>query len=231
MANDIRLEYPIEFALPTQESSHGMPTPPIQLPDISDAERTPLVEQLLALIEALAETSHRQTETIQPLRDEIAVLKGEKPKPTFKPNGMEQQTDPEATDGSDGDGDGESKDKRPGSAKRHKTQDLIIHEACPIPPREVPAGARFKGYRDFVVQDLKIAPHKTRYRLEVWQAPDGEYLYGELPPTLQDGHFGPGLRAYVLYRHHQCHVTQNRCCANNGWNGASTSPRGRSMPC
>ena len=34
------------------------------------------------------------------------------------------------------------------------------------------------------------------------------YLYGELPPTLQDGHFGPGLRAYVLYQHHQCHVTQ-----------------------
>jgi hypothetical protein len=116
-----------------------MPTPPIQLPDIPDAERTPLVEQLLALIEAMAETIHRQAETIQQLRDEIAVLKGEKPKPTFKPSGMEKQTDPDATDGSDG--YGESKGKRPGSAKRHKTQDLIIHEECPIPPREVPAGA------------------------------------------------------------------------------------------
>ena len=206
LADDIRLEYPIESLIPTLESSPGMPTPPIQLPDIPDAERTPLVEQLLALIEAMAETIHRQAETIQQLRDEIAVLKGEKPKPTFKPSGMEKQTDPDATDGSGG--DGESKGKRPGSAKRHKTQDLIIHEECPIPPREVPAGARFKGYRDFVVQDLKIEPHNTRYRLEVWQTPDGEYLYGELPPTLQDGHFGPGLRAYVLYQHHQCHVTQ-----------------------
>lgn len=100
----------------------------------------------MALIEAMAETIHRQAETIQQLRDEIAVLKGEKPKPTFKPSGMEKQTDPDATDGSDG--DGESKGKRPGSAKRHKTQDLIIHAECPIPPREVPAGARFKGYRD-----------------------------------------------------------------------------------
>lgn len=90
------------------------------------------------------------------MRDEIAVLKGEKPKPTFKSSGMEKQTDPDATDGSDG--DGESKGKRPGSAKPHKTQDLIIHEECPILLREVPAGARFTGYpekdlpetRDFV---------------------------------------------------------------------------------
>ena len=206
LADDIQLEYLIESPILTLESPPGMPTPPIQLPDLPDAERTPRVEQLLALIEAMAETIHRQAETIQQLRDEIAVLKGEKPKPTFKPSGMEKQTDPDVTDGRDG--DGESKGKRPGSAKRHKTQDLIIHEECPIPPRDVPAGARFKGYRDFVVQDLKIEPHNTRYRLEVWRTPDGEYLYGELPPTLQDGHFGPGLRAYVLYQHHQCHVTQ-----------------------
>ena len=131
-----------------------MPTSPIQLPDIPDAERIPLVERLLVLIEAMAETIHRQAETIQQLRDEIAVLKGEKPKPTFKPSGMEKQTDPDVTGGRD---DGrDAKGKRPGLAKRHKTQDLIIPAEGPIPPREVPAGAHFKGYRDFVVQDLKI---------------------------------------------------------------------------
>lgn len=180
----------------------------IQLPDIPDAERTPLVEQLVVLIEALAEENHRLAETVQQLRDEIAVLKGEKPKPTFKPSGMERPCDPEAP----GDAADEPTGRRAGSAKRHKTRDLIIHEDCPVPPSPPPPNARFKGYRDFVVQDLQIQPHNIRYRLEVWQTPDGEWLCGELPPTLEGGHFGPGLRAYVLYQHHHCHVTQPLLC-------------------
>jgi hypothetical protein len=55
-----------------------MPSP-IPFPEIPDAERIPLAERLVALIEALAQESQRQAETIQQLRDEIAVLKGEHP--------------------------------------------------------------------------------------------------------------------------------------------------------
>jgi cell division septum initiation protein DivIVA len=116
-----------------------MPTP-IHLPDIPDTERTALVEQLVELIEALAEDNQRQAQTIQQLRDEIKVLKGEKAKPQFKPSGMEGKCDPDAPDNAAGKRQG----KRPGSAKRHKTAQLMIHEECPIPPREPPpAGARF----------------------------------------------------------------------------------------
>jgi hypothetical protein len=70
---------------------------PNPLPVIGEAERTPLVEWLLARIEQLLEEQRRQAELIQQLRDEIAVLKGEKARPKFKPSGMEQQTivDPE----------------------------------------------------------------------------------------------------------------------------------------
>lgn len=179
---------------------------PILLPDIPDAERTPLVEQLVELIETLAEANQRQAETIQQLRDEIAVLKGEKGKPRFKPSGMETSGDVQAKKPA---GRGLSSGQEGGSRKRAKTPELTIHDEVPIAPRHpLPPGSRFKGYRDFVVQDLNIEPHNTRYRLEVWQTPEGEWLCGELPPTLHGGHFGPGLRAYVLYQHHHCHVTQ-----------------------
>ena len=44
---------------------------------IPAAQRTPLVEQLLAQIEQLLEANRRQAEQIQQLRDEVAVLKGQ----------------------------------------------------------------------------------------------------------------------------------------------------------
>lgn len=189
-------------------------TDPNPLPEIPEAEHTPLVELLLAHIERLLEEQRRQAELIGQLRDEIAVLKGEKARPKFKPSGMEQQTEPETSEG-DADGDtgaGEGTGgarKRPGSAKRPKTAQLTIHETVGVAPGvELPAGSRFKGYRDFVVQDLRIAAHNTRYRLEVWQTPDGERLVGTLPSDLYGGHFGAELRRYVLYQHHHCQVTQ-----------------------
>jgi hypothetical protein len=146
---------------------------------------------------------------IQQLRDEIAVLKGEKRKPTFKPSGMEQETPPDAPGETGAADEGSPPKKRPGSCKRRKTQQLTIHQEIPVPPvQPLPAGSRFKGYRDFVVQDLKIESFNTRYRLEVWQTPAGDWLCGELPATLNGSHFGSHLRAFVLYQHHHCQVTQ-----------------------
>lgn len=173
----------------------------IELPDIPEAEQTPLVKELVGLIETLSETVGQQAEEIKRLRDEVAVLKGQKKRPRFKPSQLDQKA-------GQGDKDSSEGKKRPGSAKRSKTAELTIHEAQVIAPREaVPAGSRFKGYRDVVVQDLVIHARNTRYRLERWQTPDGQTLGGELPAGVT-GHFGPTLQSYVLYQHHHCQVTQ-----------------------
>lgn len=96
-----------------------------------------------------------------------------------------------------------------GSTKRHKTAELTIHEEIPVPPAlPLPPGSRFKGYRDVTIQDIRIEAHNTRYRLEVWRTPEDEWRCGELPAHLRDGRFGPELRRFVVYQHHQCHVTQ-----------------------
>jgi len=58
-----------------------------------------------------------------------------------------------------------------------------------------------------VVQDLKIGPLNTLYRLERWESPKGEYLVGKLPGEVK-GHFGPGLISFCLYQYYHAHVTQ-----------------------
>jgi len=60
----------------------GMKTTP-KIPEIREEERSPLVTALLEIIRI-------QLEQIQELRDEIASLKGQKPKPKIKPSLLEK---------------------------------------------------------------------------------------------------------------------------------------------
>jgi hypothetical protein len=179
--------------------------PRFSIPTIPEAERTPLVTLLLGLIEALAERVQKQEEEIAHLKDEVRVLKGEKQRPRFKPSQMEEETDQRHSDA-----EGAEEDpRRPGSDKRSKTAELVIHDEQIIQPsRRIPKGSRFKGYRDVVIQDLLIRAHNTRYRLARWLTPQGKYLTGELPAHLAEHHFGVTLRSYLLYQHHHCQVTQ-----------------------
>ena len=131
-----------------------------QMPDIPEEEQTPLVKALLGLLEQYSTRIVLLEETVAGLKDEINILKGEKKRPTFKPSGMDKSTD--KTSGGAG-----KKNKRAGSKKKSKNAQLIIHEEVNIAPSiQIPPGSRFKGYRDFIVQDLIISSHNTRYRLE-----------------------------------------------------------------
>ena len=58
----------------------------LKLPNISEDEKSPLVVQLLALIEQQASITQQQAEQIQLLKDEIARLKGHNPKPKIRPS-------------------------------------------------------------------------------------------------------------------------------------------------
>lgn len=174
-----------------------------KLPNIPESEQTPTVNALLGLLEESIALIQKQSEEIKQLKDEIRVLKGEKKRPTFKPSKLEKETDKADKKKAN------RSDKRPGSEKRSKTTKLVIHEEKIIEPDQtIPEGSRFKGYRDFVVQDLMIQPHNTRYRLARWITPNGKTLVGQLPKELNGQHVGPHLISYILYQHHHCQVTQ-----------------------
>lgn len=166
---------------------------PRKLPQIWDFPPEQVTPAVLTLLEIV----HHQQEQLQLLRDEIARLKGQKPKPKIKPSKLES-----------GQAKKKRKKKRGRRGKRSKTSELEIHETLIVPPDEVPEGSRFKGYEDFTVQDIRIELHNTHYRLERWETPTGERLVGKLPSEVGGVHFGPTLRSFILYQYHHAHVTQ-----------------------
>ncbi len=166
----------------------------IKIPEVPEVEQTPLVQNLLGIIGQL-------TEKIEKLEKEILKLKGETVKPEIKPSKMDEQAGA-------GDEDGEKKRSGKPGPKRRKTEQLEIHHTEKVELEEVPAGSTFKGYQDYVVQDLLIESRNTRYRLAQWLTPDGKYITAKVSASLGGGHFGPTLVSYILYQYHHQHVTQ-----------------------
>jgi hypothetical protein len=161
--------------------------------EVPAEERTPLVDRLLRMIEELRAENRR-------LREEIDRLKALPPRPAIRPSTLNSpHPDPSHKK--------KWRGKRPGSAKRRKTAELEIHETIPLPLEGLPEGTRQNGYEDFVVQDMKLEAHNVCYRRLRYLLPDGSSQTAPLPAHVQ-GHFGSGLRSYVLYLHHQCGVTQ-----------------------
>ena len=156
------------------------------------------LEELKALLlQALEEVARLKAENVK-LREEIARLKGLKGRPKLKPSGMEKAAEAGAAKGS------RKKGRR--GAKRTK---LSINEARIGKPDNLPAGARFKGYEDFTVQDIVIKPWTVLYRRERWLLPSGETVVAALPREATS-HFGPELKRFILSQYHQGQVTVPR---------------------
>jgi hypothetical protein len=164
--------------------------PPPALSALSRPELETLLVELFGKVATL-------TQTVAELREEIARLKGLKGRPNIKPSGMDKGTEP------------------PKPAKKEKlrrgrgkvTPRVVVEEK--VITTEIPPGSRFKGYEPFLVQDLVISVHATRYQRERWITPDGRPILAPLPEGIE-GHFGPELRRFVLMQYHQGQSTMPR---------------------
>jgi Transposase IS66 family len=178
-----------------------------KLPEIPESEETPLVKVLFAYIDLQSRTIDHLInenallkEEVQRLKDEIAVLKGQKPRPKIPPSQLEG---PKSKD--KGKNRSISRGRHP---RKKKKTDLQIHQEQIVQPQHIPEGAIFKGYKTYHVQDIVFKSNNTRFLLARWQLPDGSYISGELPNGIH-GHYGPGLMAYILNDYYACRVTES----------------------
>jgi Transposase IS66 family len=176
--------------------------PPSDLDALSSTELKALVLELLGKVAALEQTVAAQ-------RAEIARLKRLKGRPALKPSGMEKASEPKPPS--------PSKGRRGPVMPRVAVEDRILAAA-------VPPGSRFKGYADFLVQDLVLRVCCIRYRRERWLTPDGQLIVAPLPGGV-DSHFGPELRRFVLAQYHQGQVTLPRLVAQLRTIGLAISTR------
>jgi len=154
-------------------------------------------EEISPTIIKLVDFIQQQSEELQALRDEIARLKGQKPKPKIKPSNLDKKTN-------------QSSEKRKAKSKQKKTpkaKTLVVHEEQQLHPSNLPEGSTFIDYKDYFVQDLIFTNWNIMYRRGRWKTPSGEYITADLPQKVT-GHFGAELQAFVLYQHYGCHVTQ-----------------------
>jgi hypothetical protein len=181
-------------------------SPPADIESLSNAELKALVMELMDRVADLSRTVIEQ-------REEIARLKGLKGRPDIKPgkpSGMEKASRP-------------ARQAKPPRRGGGKTAGRVVHEDR-ILEASVPRGSRFKGYEDFIVNDIVLRPHVVRYRRERWLTPDGRTVVAALPCGVK-GHFGPELRRFVLAQHHQGQVTVARLAAQLHSIGVAVSKR------
>ena len=188
------------------DSTEWVPRPPLSLSDLSRSELESLLVDLLSEVAGLKQL-------VAEHRDEIARLKGEQPRPAFKPSGMEKGTDlPKPLAG-----------KTP--RRCGKVQPMVaVEDSIVLVSDALPAGSVFKGFKDYVVQDLIVSVRATRYRRACWRTPGGTMIVAPLPAGIC-GHFGPELRRFVLMQYHQGQSTLPRLTVQLRAIGVSVSKR------
>ena len=114
------------------------------------------LEELKSLLVQVLEDNARLKAEVAALRDENARLKGLKGRPKIAPSGMEKATQPGAT----------TKAHRKIGRRGSKRSKLTLTETKVVRCENIPAGARLKGYEDFIVQDLIVQSKTVLFRRE-----------------------------------------------------------------
>jgi hypothetical protein len=175
---------------------------------ITDPHARQITQKVLNLLEKTFVQLDKLREENQKLRDELALLKGEQPKPTILPSAnaaKNQNQKKELNPKLSSEKERKSSSTTPRSrhkrkAKHHK---LVIQQQhkLTLDRATLPPDAEFKGYRKVIVRDVVFGAFNTCFRRQRFYSPSTRQTYEAPLPPGYNGQFGPGLKSlsYALY--------------------------------
>lgn len=180
---------------------------------VADPKTKTILSGLLNLVEALYSENESLREENQQLKDEINRLKGEQGKPNIKGRHKKDTSDHSSEkerQAGKGDEENNNKKRRQRDAKLPKVA-IDRQQVCPIDKDVLPKDAKFKGYSDIVIQDIKIATDNVKYRREVYYSPSqNKSFIGQLPvDVMNKGEFGVGIRSLIPLLKSECNLSES----------------------
>ncbi|MCP4540835.1 MAG: transposase [Chloroflexi bacterium] len=175
---------------------------PNQIQDDEGARRA--IVMLLNLVEELKSENQKLREQNQRLRDEINRLKGEQGKPNIKAN--KKKNGSSSTDYSS-----EKERHRPKKRRKQSKKEKIEidrEQVLRVDPETLPEDAKFKGYEDVVVQDIKIETDNVLFRKEKYHSASQHKVYIANLPVGYEGQFGPGIKSWIVVMYFAMNVTE-----------------------
>lgn len=168
---------------------------------------TSYLKELLTKVYELTNALVAQRKELEEAKAEIRRLKNLPKKPTIKASKLD---DPIKGDKSKkGNKEEKESKRRKGSDKEKKQANLEIHNKICVSAEEIPADWKLVGYKRRIIQDVIIQANNISYELEIWESPDGlQRKEAKLPEYLENTHFGPTLKAYILHQYYECCVSQ-----------------------
>jgi len=159
-------------------------------------------------VQELHQVIYQQHLDIEALKVELRKLKTLPAKPVIKPSKLDEPHGNSSENKTARADNPETKTKRPGSEKRSKTDELVIHETKRLCIENTGQDWKYLHCENYIVQNLLIKVHNTCYQREVWLTPEGKHIMAPLPAELKGTHYAPELQSYILQQYHQCQVTQ-----------------------
>jgi regulator of replication initiation timing len=164
---------------------------------------------LLNIIETIFQNKEELKEENQKLKDEINHLKGEQGKPDIKAKNSNKENSNHSSE-KERKGNSKKSNKKRNRKSRNINIKIDREETCKIDRDILPEDAQFKGYSEYIVQDIKIVTDNVKYKREIFYSPStGKTYTGKLPDGVEgEGEFGIGIRSLIPLLKSECNMTE-----------------------